>query len=119
MRIYLFYLRGYIYIRIKGISKVKFSNDLIIDINLTNIFLWKLIRRSNYTDKISTTSSKIKAFCTDKSFMLLATSYGLTVGASYAVGTLLAQITVPVFKMHDEVIKKKYIYIFFKIKSLI
>lgn len=49
------------------------------------------------------TFSTINAFCTDKTFMLLATSYGLTVGSSYAVSTLLAQIIVPVFKMHDEV----------------
>lgn len=44
--------------------------------------------------------------------MILATSYGLTVGSSYAVSTLLAQIIVPVFKMHDEVgdNNNKYIY---------
>ncbi|CAG8566360.1 11300_t:CDS:2 [Funneliformis mosseae] len=50
----------------------------------------------------TTTLSTIYAFCTDKVFMLLATSYGLTVGASFAVSTLLAQIVVPVFRVYDE-----------------
>ncbi|PKY38488.1 MFS general substrate transporter [Rhizophagus irregularis] len=57
--------------------------------------------RSGVSKKLATFST-INAFCTDKTFMILATSYGLTVGSSYAVSTLLAQIIVPVFKMHDE-----------------
>ncbi|RIA96071.1 major facilitator superfamily domain-containing protein [Glomus cerebriforme] len=73
-------------------SEAKFTN---------NIYIF-LFRSSNHTDKTSTTFSTMRAFCADKAFMLLATSYGLTVGASYAVSTLLAQIVVPVFKMHDE-----------------
>ncbi|CAB4495709.1 uncharacterized protein OCT59_005674 [Rhizophagus irregularis] len=57
--------------------------------------------RSGVSKKLATFST-INGFCTDKTFMILATSYGLTVGSSYAVSTLLAQIIVPVFKMHDE-----------------
>ena len=67
--------------------------------------------------KASTTLSTINAFCTDKVFMLLATSYGLTVGASFAVSTLLAQIVVPVFKDYDEVIIIYGIIFFLKKKK--
>ncbi|GBC02205.1 hypothetical protein RclHR1_00450040 [Rhizophagus clarus] len=56
----------------------------------------------SHVKKTLTTFSTINAFCSDKAFMLLATSYGLTVGASFALSTLLAQILVPVFKMQDE-----------------
>ncbi|CAI2167425.1 18016_t:CDS:2 [Funneliformis geosporum] len=49
--------------------------------------------RRKQSRKSTTILSTINAFCSDKVFMLLASSYGLTVGASFAVSTLLAQIS--------------------------
>ena len=104
---YLFDLCGCIYIRKKDISKVNFINNWSISYKITNnIFGIENYRSNNADERKSTTFTTINDFCTDKAFMLLATSYGLTVGASFAVSTLLAQIVAPVFEMKDEVSNK-------------
>ncbi|CAG8552731.1 5751_t:CDS:2 [Funneliformis caledonium] len=76
--------------------------SLIYLICVTSFTSESNLSQSKPNRKATTTLSTIYAFCTDKVFMLLATSYGLTVGASFAVSTLLAQIVVPVFRVYDE-----------------
>ncbi|CAG8605872.1 4739_t:CDS:2 [Ambispora leptoticha] len=49
-----------------------------------------------------TSSSTIKIYLTNLPFLLLSISFGIIIGAQYAVSTLLAQMVVPVFSTFDE-----------------
>ncbi|CAG8484182.1 12579_t:CDS:2 [Ambispora gerdemannii] len=50
----------------------------------------------------TTLLSTMKIYLTSLPFLLLSTSFGIIIGAQYAVSTLLAQMVVPVFSMYDE-----------------
>ena len=45
----------------------------------------------------------LKSHLLDKPFVQMSITFGIVIGAQYAVSTLLAQIIVPVFLLNDQV----------------